>query len=69
MKHKPSIVPWVDNEGINGDIDFHNNEEALNYIVECAESVGIEVTEKTAFSIPFMAEVMKALREGVKPHE
>ena len=49
--------------------ELDNNEKAMLYIKESAESVGIEVTEKTAFSIPFVAEVMRALREGVKPNE
>ena len=42
---------------------MNENEKAMLYIKECAESVGIEVIEgKTAFSIPFMAEVMRRLR-------
>ena len=47
------------------------NEKDLLYIKECAESVGIEVIEgETAFSISFMAKVMRALRESeVKPNE
>ena len=44
---------------------MNENEKAMLYIKECAESVGIEVIEgKTAFSIPFMAEVMRRLRRG-----
>lgn len=43
----------------------NNNEKAMLYIKECAESVGIEVIEgQTAFNIPFMAETMRRLREG-----
>lgn len=36
----------------------------MEYIKECAESVGIVVTKETAWSISFMAEVMRRLREG-----
>lgn len=42
--------------------ELNENEKALNKIVECAESVGIEVAEgKTAISIPFVAEVIERL--------
>lgn len=42
---------------------MNENEKALLYIKECAESVGIEIIDgKTAFSIPFIAEVMRRLR-------
>ena len=44
---------------------MNENEKAMLYIKECAESVGIEVIEgETAFSIPFIAEVMRRLRRG-----
>lgn len=33
----------------------------LEYIKECAESVGIDVTDRTAFTIPFIAEVMRRM--------
>ena len=46
-----------------------NNEEAMLYIKDCAESVGIKVTEDTAFSIQFIVEVMKKLREREVSHE
>ena len=47
----------VDDDGMN------DNEKAMLYIKECAESVGIEVIEgKTAFSMQFMARVMCKLR-------
>lgn len=46
---------------------MNENEKAMLFIKECAESVGIEVIEgKTAFSIPFIAEVMRRLREEVR---
>ena len=35
----------------------------LEYIKECAESVGMDVTDKTAFSISFIAEVMRKMKE------
>lgn len=42
---------------------MNENEKSLLYIKECAEYVGIEVIDgKTAFSISFMAEVMRKLR-------
>ncbi|MBO7430442.1 MAG: hypothetical protein J6U56_05455 [Spirochaetia bacterium] len=48
---------------MDDDGDLIENEKAMIYIKECAESVGIEVIDgKTAFSIPFMAEVMRRLR-------
>ena len=46
----------------------NKNELAIDYIVESARSVGIEVIEgKTALDIQFMAEVMKRLREKQEP--
>ena len=33
----------------------------LEYIKECAESVGMDVTDRTAFTIPFIAEVMRRM--------
>ena len=48
----------------------NKNELAIDYIVESARSVGIEVIEgKTALDIQFMAEVMKRLREKQEPCE
>lgn len=49
---------WVEDDGT-----LNENEKAMLYIKECAESVGIEVVYgETAFSIPFMAEIMRRLR-------
>ena len=49
---------WVNDDGV-----LNEDEKAMLYIKECAESVGIEVIDgKTAFSISFMAEVMRRLR-------
>ena len=46
----------------------NKNELAIDFIVESARSVGIEVIEgKTALDIQFMAEVMKKLREKQEP--
>lgn len=39
-----------------------NNHPDLECIKECAESVGIEVEDTTAFTIPFIAEVMRRLK-------
>ena len=47
-------------------VDEHEpteNENSLDYIVECAKEVGMEVTNGTAISIPFCAEIMKRLKE------
>lgn len=45
------------------DEELNEDEKAMLYIKECAESVGLEVIEsETAFSINFMAEIMKRLR-------
>ena len=47
---------------------MNENEKAMLHIKECAELVGLEVIDgKTAFSITFMAEVMKRLREKQEP--
>ena len=44
--------------------ELDENEKAMLYIKESAESVGINVEYgKTAFNIPFMAEVMRRLRD------
>lgn len=44
--------------------ELDDNEKAMFYIKETAESVGINVEYgKTAFDIQFMAEVMRRLRE------
>lgn len=45
------------------------NNKDLNYIAECAESVGIHVDEHTAISIPFIADVMRKMREQSKSDE
>ena len=48
------------------DEELNENEKAMLYIKECATSVGLNVIEgETAFSIIFMAEIMKRLREKV----
>ena len=53
---------------VDDDGDLNENEKAMLYIKECAELVGLEVIDgKTAFSITFMAEVMKRLREKQEP--
>ena len=59
MLRKTNYGLLVDDETPN------KNEKAIDYIVESARSVGIEVIEgKTALDIQFMAEVMRKLREG-----
>jgi len=48
--------------------ELNENEKAMLYIKECAESVGLKVIEgKTAFSITFMAEIMRRLRKKQQP--
>ena len=55
---------------VDDDGKSNKNELAIDYIVESARSVGIEVIEgKTALDIQFMAEVMKRLREKQEPCE
>ena len=50
------------------DEELNENEKAMLYIKECAELVGLEVIEgKTAFSIIFMAEIMRRLRKKQAP--
>lgn len=50
---------WVDDDG-----EKDENEKAIDYIVECAKSVGIEVVPgETALSICFIAEVLKKVQE------
>lgn len=45
--------------------ELNENEKAMLYIKETAESVGINVEYgKTAFDILFIAEVMRRLREN-----
>ena len=45
------------------DDELNENEKAMLYIKECAELVGIEVIEgETRFTIQFMAEIMRRLR-------
>ncbi len=49
------------------DEKLNENEKAMLYIKECAELAGLEVIEdKTAFSINFIAEIMKRLRKEPK---
>ena len=51
------------------DEELNEDEKAMLYIKECAESVGLEVIEgETAFSINFMAEIMKRLRKEQSNH-
>lgn len=40
-----------------------DNQADMQYIKECAESVGMDVTDRTAFSIPFIAEVMRRMNK------
>ena len=45
---------------------LNDNEIAINYIVDCAKYVGIEIEYgKTALDIIFMAKVMKELRDKI----
>ena len=49
---------WVDDDG-----NLDKNEIAIDYILDCAKSVGIKIEYgKTALDMQFMAEVMKRLR-------
>ena len=65
MLRRTNYGIWVDNDG-----KPNKNELAIDYIVESARSVGIEVIEgKTALDIQFMAEVMKRLKEKQEPCE
>ena len=65
MLRRTNYGLWVDDDG-----KPNKNELAIDYIVESARSVGIEVIEgKTALDIQFMAEVMKRLREEQEPCE
>ena len=36
----------------------------MNYILECAELVGVEITEKTPINCTLIAEIMRRLRES-----
>ena len=65
MLRRTNYGLWVDDDGKS-----NKNELAIDYIVESARSVGIEVIDgKTALDIQFMAEVMKRLREKQEPCE
>lgn len=43
--------------------------ENVNYIIECAELVGIEITDKTPLDFKLMAEIMRTLRERIEMYE
>lgn len=46
-----------------------DNQADMQYIKECAESVGMDVTDRTAFTIPFIAEVIRKMRKQIlKPY-
>ena len=52
---------WVKDDG-----NLDQNEIAINYILDCARSVGIEIEYgKTILDIQFIAEVMKKLRGDI----
>ena len=59
MLRKTNYGTWVDDDG-----NLNDNEKAMLYIKDCAESVGITVDENTPFDIQFMAKIMQKLKEG-----
>lgn len=66
--NKGSIVADY-NESCVMDWSCFDNQADMEYIKECAESVGMDVTDKTAFTIPFIAEVMRKMRKQIlKPY-
>ena len=54
---------WVHDDGI-GDIP-DETEQAVLYLIECAELVGIEVSETTVLDFKFIANVLKGLRDKI----
>lgn len=38
--------------------------EEVNYVIECAEFVGIPITDETPLDFKLMAEIMRRLRES-----
>lgn len=40
-----------------------DNQADMQYIKKCAESVGMDVTDRTAFTIPFIAKVMRRMNK------
>ena len=39
------------------------------YVIECAESVGIPITDETPLDFKLMAEIMRTLRERIEMYE
>lgn len=63
--NKGSIVADY-NESCVMDWSCFDNQADMEYIKECAESVGMDVTDKTAFTIPFIAEVMRKMNNSAE---
>ena len=54
MLRRTNYGAWVDDDGKPSE-----DEEALDYIIKTARSVGVEVTDETAISVKFMARVLE----------
>lgn len=59
---KGSIVTDYD-ESCVVDWKGFDNQADMQYIKECVESVGMDVTDRTAFTIPFIAEVIRRINK------
>ena len=42
--------------------------EDFNYVIECADLVGIKITEKTAVDFKLIAEITRRMREQYERH-
>ena len=50
---------------MNGTEEYVNY---VNYVIECADLVGIKITEKTAVDFKLIAEIMRRMREQYEWH-
>lgn len=65
MLRQTNYGVWVDDDG-----HLNENEEAINYVVKCANENGIEVIPgETALSFKFIAKVMKKMNERIERYE
>lgn len=46
------------------DYIFQTQNKYVDYVIECADMVGIKITEKTAVDFKLIAEIMRRLRES-----
>jgi len=56
--------------GMDGALEqiIRTQNEYVNYVIECADLVGIKITEKTSLDFKLIAEIMRRMRGKNERH-